>query len=102
MHVETLSQPRLLRHRPPRGILCWRRGISQKVFKEDGRAGLLDDAVEGLAAHRAAGHGGPHIALKALAVRLEIFGGVLVERVGSVGLEEEKLWSNVLAFDFST
>ena len=52
---------------------------------------LLEHTVESLPSDGAAPQRGTHVALEALAVGLEIFSGLLIERVRSIGFEEEEL-----------
>ncbi len=47
--------------------------------------------VKGLSAHGAARHCYADVALEGLTVLAQVFGSLLVERVGRVGLEEEEL-----------
>lgn len=54
---------------------------------------LLGNPIKHHALHRAATHRGPHVALEALPVCAQIFRSLLVERVTSIRLEEQKLQS---------
>jgi hypothetical protein len=55
------------------------------------RLSRLQHALKGLVLDGATAHGRTHVALEALAVGAQVFGGLLVEWVGGVGLEEEEL-----------
>lgn len=51
----------------------------------------FEHAIEGLALDRTTAERRAHVALEALSVLLQVFGGLLVQRVRRVRLEEEEL-----------
>jgi hypothetical protein len=62
-----------------------------QLLADVSQAPLFQNPVERLALDSTATHGGAYVTLEAFSVVLEVFGGLLVQRVGRVRLKKEVL-----------
>lgn len=49
-------------------------------------------SLKALSSHRTPTHRRPYVTFECLPITLEIFCGILIERIRSIGFEEQKLW----------